>query len=87
MKEYPVYSCFFLSALLEEKFHATQEKTDGEGVPVDSTEMIAKASLSSLTGAQPTRDMTGFSSSLSMGIEVEWTHVDVQRWRSRTYEF
>ena len=49
--------------------------------------MIAKASLSSLTGAQPTRDITGFSSSLSMGIEVEWTHVDVQRWRSRTYEF
>jgi hypothetical protein len=31
--------------------------------------------------------MTGFSSSLSMGMEVEWTQVEVQRCLSRTYEF
>jgi hypothetical protein len=31
--------------------------------------------------------MTGFSSSLSMGMDVEWTHVDVQRCLRRTYEF
>ena len=34
-----------------------------------------------------TLDMTGFSSSLSMGMEVEWTQVEVQRCRRRTYEF
>ena len=31
--------------------------------------------------------MTGFSSSLSMGMDVECTQVEVQRCLSRTYEF
>ena len=31
--------------------------------------------------------MTGFSSSLSMGMSVEWTQVEVQRCLRRTYEF
>jgi hypothetical protein len=31
--------------------------------------------------------MTGFSSSLSMGMAVEWTQVAVHKWRKRTYEF
>lgn len=30
--------------------------------------------------------MTGFSSSLSMGLLVLWTHVFVHRCRNRTYE-
>ena len=34
-----------------------------------------------------TFDMTGFSSSLSMGMEVEWTHEAVHRCLRRTYEF
>ncbi len=32
-------------------------------------------------------DMTGFSSSLSMGTEVEWTQVEVHKCLSLTYEF
>ena len=45
-----------------------------------------KASLSSLTTALSTLDMTGFSSSLWMRMAVLWTHVLVQRWRRRTNE-
>lgn len=44
----------------------------------------AKASLSSLMMALPTLDMTGFSSSLSIGMAVLCTQVLVHRWRNRT---
>lgn len=35
----------------------------------------------------PTRNITGFSSSLSMGLLVLWTHVLVHRCLNLTYEF
>ena len=42
------------------------------------TALMAKASLSSLMAAEPTIDITGFSSSRSMGMDVECTLVQRQ---------
>ena len=42
------------------------------------TALMAKASLSSLMAAEPTIDITGFSSSRSMGMDVECTLVSRQ---------